>query len=68
MRKQMTAMKTPEAILIFCRLGLVPPAKILFHNIVITGLVSGMCVSEHGPEQFPGALFQSRILTAKFCL
>ena len=61
-------MKTSEAIQLFCKLGLVPPAKVLFHNIVITGLVSGMCVHESGVQQFSGALFQSRVLAAKFCL
>ena len=61
-------MKTSEAIQVFCRMGLVPPAKILFHNIVITGLVSGMSVHEEGRQSFSGALFQSRVLTAKFCL
>jgi hypothetical protein len=61
-------MKTSEAVQLFCRLGLVPPARILFHNVVITGLVSGMSVHEQGAQAFSGALFQSRVLTAKFCL
>jgi hypothetical protein len=48
----------------FCAMGVLPPARLLFRHIVITGLVCGLS----SPVGAFCAQSQGRLLVSKFCL
>jgi hypothetical protein len=55
-------------MLLLCRCGILPPARQLFRNVAITGLVKGLnpCAEERhvALENWTGG----RVLPATFCL
>jgi hypothetical protein len=61
-------MNTTEKTIQFCRMGILPPAHVLFRNVAITGLVSGLSAGHTDAHAAPEQWQSSRVLTAKFFL